>query len=162
ELEQFAYIASHDLREPLRTLVNWPQRLAKAYAGQFDAQAEDWLNRIITGAERMRRLIDDLSQYSRVVRRDRVVVPVDCDVVAREARGNLQASGEASGGEVLLGKLPVVQGVAQQLMLLFQNLIGNAVKFRDPSRPLRVLVQAERLDNTWQFKVKDNGIGIEA
>src|SRR5581483_3336186 len=97
ELEQFAYVASHDLREPLRTLVNWPQRLAQQYAGRLDAQADDWLNRIIGGARRMRQLIDDLSQYARVLRRDRAFAPVDCAAVAHEACANLQAALEECG-----------------------------------------------------------------
>jgi len=165
-------VASHDLREPLRTLVNWPQRLAQVYAGQFDAQAGDWLNRIINGAQRMRRLIDDLSQYSRVLRRDRPVALVDCGEVVHEAQGNLQAAIEDSGATVVIGELPVVVGNAQQLMLLFQNLIGNAIKFRDPSRPAQVEVRAERASRDghprgsqrpeWQFEVRDNGIGMEA
>ena len=162
ELEQFAYVASHDLREPLRTLVNWPQRLAKALEGRLDEQATDWINRIINGAQRMRRLIDDLSQYSRVLRRDRTFALLDCAAVAREACGNLQASIEESGGEVILGELPTLTGNPQQLMLLFQNLIGNSVKFRAVDRPIRVEVGAERQGAEWLFWVKDNGIGMEA
>src|SRR5207253_2421059 len=115
--EQFAYVASHDLREPLRTLVNWPQRLAKEYRGRLDEQADDWLNRLISGADRMRRLIDDLSQYSRVLRRDRAFAEVDCGMIAQEARANLQAAIEESEATVLLGELPTVRGNAQQLML---------------------------------------------
>jgi PAS domain S-box-containing protein len=162
ELEQFAYVASHDLREPLRTLVNWPQLLAKQYKGRLDEQADGWINRIIGGAERMRRLIDDLSQYARVLRRDRAFAPVDCALVAREAYSNLQAAIEESGALVVLRTLPVVQGNQQQLMLLFQNLIGNAIKFRDPERPVRVEVDSRPHEIGWELWVKDNGIGIEA
>lgn len=162
ELEQFAYVASHDLREPLRTLVNWPQRLAKALEGKLDAQSADWINRIINGAQRMRRLIDDLSQYSRVLRRDRTFSLTDCSVVAREACGNLQGSIDESGGEVILGELPTVMGNPQQLMLLFQNLIGNAIKFRDPERRVRVEVGARQEQGHWLIWVKDNGIGMES
>jgi PAS domain S-box-containing protein len=162
ELEQFAYVASHDLREPLRTLVNWPQRLAKEYRGRLDEQADDWLDRLISGADRMRRLIDDLSQYSRVLRRDRTFAAVDCALLAREACANLQAAIEEAGATVTVGELPVVRGNEQQLMLLFQNLIGNAVKFRDPARPVRVEVRAAAQEGGWLVSVRDNGIGIEA
>lgn len=161
ELEQFSYVASHDLREPLRTLVNWPQRLAREYAGKLDAQADDWINRIINGATRMRQLIDDLSQYARVIRRDRAFAPTDCAAVARDACANLQASLEESGAQVALGELPAVLGNQQQLMLLYQNLIGNAVKFRDPLRPVHVEVGAQRDRDGWLCWVRDNGIGIE-
>jgi light-regulated signal transduction histidine kinase (bacteriophytochrome) len=161
ELEQFSYVASHDLREPLRTLVNWPQRLAREYAGKFDAQADDWINRIINGATRMRQLIDDLSQYARVIRRDRAFGPTACAAVARDACDNLQASLEESGAVVELGDLPTVLGNQQQLMLLYQNLIGNAVKFRDPGRPVRIDVGAQREGDSWLCWVRDNGIGID-
>jgi PAS domain S-box-containing protein len=162
ELEQFAYVASHDLREPLRTLVNYPQRLLKHYAGQLDEQAEDWINRIANGAERMRRLIDSLSHLSRVLRRDRTFAPVDCAGVVLEARANLQASLEESGAELTIGELPTVRGNQQQLTGLFQNLIGNAVKFRAPDRPVRVEVGSRRQGADWLFWVRDNGIGIDA
>jgi PAS domain S-box-containing protein len=161
ELEQFSYVASHDLREPLRTLVNFPQRLAREYAGKLDAQADEWINRIINGGTRMRQLIDDLSQYARVIRRDRAFGPTDCGSVARDACANLQASLEESGAVVAIGELPTVLGNQQQLMLLYQNLIGNAVKFRDTVRPVHVEVGAQRDGDGWLCWVRDNGIGIE-
>ncbi|MBI1916923.1 MAG: PAS domain S-box protein [Planctomycetes bacterium] len=129
ELEQFAYVASHDLREPLRTLVNWPQQLAKQYGDRFDGRAAELLQRTIRGATRMRRLIDSLSHYSRVLRRDRIVAPVECAAAVAEACGNLQAALEESAAELRVGELPTVMGNQQQLMLLFQNLIGNGVKY---------------------------------
>jgi PAS domain S-box-containing protein len=161
ELEQFAYAASHDLREPLRTLVNYPQRLIKLYGATFDEQAADWVNRIINGAERMRRLIDSLTHYSRVLRRDRPLAPVACAAVVGQAGANLQASLEESAADLAVGDLPVVQGNEQQLMLLFQNLIGNAVKFRSPDRPVRVEVGSRPHGDGWLLWVRDNGIGIE-
>jgi PAS domain S-box-containing protein len=162
ELEQFAYFASHDLREPLRTLVNFPQKLATAYQGRLDPQAEDWLRRTINGAERMRLLIESLSQYSRVVSREPSFAPVDCAAAAQEAARNLQAALEESGAELTVGSLPTVAGSDQRLMLLFQNLIGNAIKFRAPDRTVRVEVRADRHPDGWRFEVRDNGIGIEA
>ena len=161
ELEQFAHVASHDLKEPLRTLVNYPQRLLKHYGDRFDEQAGDWINRVINGAARMRNLIDSLSHYSRVLRRDRAFVPVDCGALCWEACANLQAALKESKAELVVGELPTVQGNAQQLMLLFQNLVGNAVKFRDPARPVRVEVGARRDGDGWLCWVHDNGIGIE-
>ena len=162
ELEQFAHVASHDLKEPLRTLVNYPQRLLKHYGDRLDEQAADWINRVINGAGRMRSLIDSLSHYARVLRRDRAFAAVDCAAVVREACANLQASLEESRAELAIGELPTVQGNPQQLMLLFQNLVGNAIKFRDPSRPVRVEVGSRREGEDWKFWVRDNGIGIEA
>jgi PAS domain S-box-containing protein len=162
ELEQFAYVASHDLREPLRTLVNWPQKLARTYSGQFDQQASDWLNKIINGAERMRRLIDDLSRYSRVLRRDRAFAAIDCNAVVAEACEGLQAALEENDTELAVDELPSVLGNPQQLMLLFQNLIGNAIKFRSPDRQPRVEVGCKEHEGGWLFWVRDNGIGIEA
>jgi PAS domain S-box-containing protein len=162
ELEQFSYVASHDLREPLRTLVNYPQRLIKHYNGKLDEQATDWVNRIAHGAERMRKLIDNLSAYSRVLRRDRTFAPVDCAAIVQEARANLQASLEESSAELTLGPLPTIRGNQWQLLLLFQNLIGNAVKFRDPDRLVRVAIGSQRQDSDWLLWVRDNGIGIES
>jgi PAS domain S-box-containing protein len=162
ELEEFAYVASHDLREPLRSLVNYPQKLAERYSGKLDPQAEDQLRRTINGADRMRRLIDDLTKYSRVLRRDQAQVLIDCRSVMEEARANLQAAVEESGATVSLGDLPTVLGNPQQLLLLFQNLVGNAIKFRDAARPIQVEVGARAEEDGWLFWVRDNGIGIEA
>jgi light-regulated signal transduction histidine kinase (bacteriophytochrome) len=162
ELETFAYVASHDLREPLRTLVNYPQRLLKQYGGKLDEQADDWINRIIDGGVRMRKLIDALSQYSRILRRDRVLVPVDCAEVFAQARADLGAALQQSGAELTAGALPQVLGNEQQLTLLFMNLIGNAVKFCCPERPVRVEVGCRQDADDWLFWVRDNGIGIEA
>jgi PAS domain S-box-containing protein len=162
ELELFTYTASHDLRQPLRSLVNYPEKLARQYGGQLDAQALTWVTKIIKGADRMRRLIDGLLQYSRVLRRDRVSAEVDCAAVVQEARTNLQAAIEESGADVTVGELPAVRGIREQLMVLFQNLIGNAVKYREPDRPVRVQVGARRGRDAWLFSVADNGIGMEA
>jgi light-regulated signal transduction histidine kinase (bacteriophytochrome) len=155
-------VASHDLREPLRSLVTWPQLLARDYQDRLDEKGHDMIRRIINGASRMRRLLDDLSQYSRVVRRDRALQATDGTAVAREALANLQAAIEESEAEVVLGELPTVRGNAQQLMLLFQNLIGNAVKFRDPQRRIRVEIGAQPHQAGWLLWVRDNGIGIES
>jgi len=161
ELDLFAYVASHDLKEPLRSLVNYPQKLAKNYLDQLDEQARKWINQIIEGGERMRRLIEDLAQYSRTLRRDQQLVPTDCASVVREACSNLQASIEESNAELVVGSLPTVPASPQRLVLLFQNLIGNAIKFRAPERRVRVEIGARSEGSSWLFWVRDNGIGID-
>jgi PAS domain S-box-containing protein len=161
ELEKFAYVASHDLQKPLRSLASFPGLLAKNYGGKFGGKADEWINRTINGAKRMQQLIVRLEAYSRVVPRDRVFQPTDCSACAREACSNLQADLAESGGQVLVGELPMVQGNYHQLMLLFQNLIGNALKFRDPGRSVRVEVGSRRDQDHWRLWVRDNGIGIE-
>jgi PAS domain S-box-containing protein len=162
ELEKFAYVASHDLSQPLRTLVNFPQLLGRDYRDKLDEKGNHYVNKTISGAERMQRLIENLLQYSRVVRRERVFGPTDCALSAQEACANLQAAIDESGAQVRVSELPTVLGNPQQLMLLFQNLIGNGIKFRDPARPVRVEVGARPQDGHWLFWVRDNGIGIEA
>jgi PAS domain S-box-containing protein len=162
ELEQFAYVASHDLREPLRSLVNYPEKLAKNYGGKIDAQADEWINKTIAGATRMRRLIEDLSVYSRAVRSDQKFQPIECSVAVGEACSNLQAAIDECEAEIVVNELPAVRGNGELLILLFQNLIGNAVKFRDADRSVRVEVGSRRETGDWLFWVRDNGIGIDA
>jgi PAS domain S-box-containing protein len=162
ELRQFAYVASHDLHNPLRSLVNYPERIARNYGGKLDAQFDEWINRTINGAKRMWRLIDDISRYSKYLQHDQDIQPADCATAARNACANLQAAIDESGAEVVLEELPMVQGSPTHLMLLFQNLIGNAIKFRDPERPVRVEVGMEKREDSWLFHVRDNGIGIAA
>jgi PAS domain S-box-containing protein len=161
ELEKFAYVASHDLREPLRTLKSYPKLLAQRYHGKLDAKADDQLNRIIVGADNMERLINDLSKYSRVVRGERSLAATDCASVFVQACANLQAALEESGAQVTPGPLPVVLGNETELELLFQNLIGNAVKFRAEGRAVRIHFGAQPHGDGWLFSVSDNGIGIE-
>jgi PAS domain S-box-containing protein len=161
ELEQFAYVSSHDLRQPLRSLVNYPQKLLKEYGSQLDQQALEWLQKTIAGAERLRRLIDDLLQYSRVVRRDRVFEPTDCGEVFKIVCANLQADIEQAGATITASPLPTVPGYQAHLIILFQNLIGNAIKFRAPDRPPQIEVSAHRQGEDWFFQVRDNGIGME-
>jgi PAS domain S-box-containing protein len=161
ELEQFAYVSSHDLRQPLRSLINYPQKLVQEYADRLDERGLDWLGKTISGAERMRRLIDDLLQYSRVLRQERTAEEVDCQELLQIVCANLQADLEQTGAEVHSAGLPVVRGSRSHLIVLFQNLIGNAVKFRAADRPPRVQVDAAPAGAEWQFRVQDNGIGIE-
>ena len=159
DLDQFAFIASHDLREPLRTMVGYIQRLEKRCKDQLDSVAGNYIERTIGGARLMYRLIDDLYTYSKVGRQENVG-HTDCTMVFSAARANLRATLEESGATVTSGFLPTVIGVETELVRLIQNLVGNAIKFRG-DEPVRVHVAAERRGNEWVFSVRDNGIGIE-
>jgi PAS domain S-box-containing protein len=167
ELERFAYVASHDLQEPLRIVSSYTQLLATRYEGKLDADADDFIKFAVGGAERMRQLIKDLLTYSRMGIRQRKPQEVDCEEVLRGALRNLKAAINETGGVVTHEPLPAVFGDPVQLGQLFQNLIGNALKFRRSESP-QVHISAARMTGDkpgsrayWQFSVKDNGIGIE-
>ncbi|MFJ5993235.1 ATP-binding protein [Lentzea sp. NPDC092896] len=161
ELEQFAYVASHDLQEPLRKIASFCQLLQRRYGGQLDERADQYIDFAVDGAKRMQVLINDLLAFSRVGRhRDKQVV-VPAGELVDEARRNLAQALEESGAQVEVGTLPEVQGEARLLAGVFQNLIGNAVKFRTEQTP-HVRIDAEPgEDDMWVFSVRDNGIGIE-
>jgi chemotaxis family two-component system sensor kinase Cph1 len=161
ELEQFAYVASHDLQEPLRMMASFAQLLARRYRGQLDADADEFIDYMVDGATRMQRLINDLLAYSRVGRRGREFTLIECAVAVEAACANLRASIEESGAVVTVDPLPSIRAEETQFVQLFQNLIGNALKFRG-DRPVQVHIGAERLGDEWLFRVRDNGIGIEA
>jgi PAS domain S-box-containing protein len=160
ELEQFAYVASHDLQEPLRMVSSYTQLLARRYKDRLDSDANEFIDYAVDGANRMQILINDLLVYSRVGRRGKELVPTDTGRVFDAACANLMGAIEESGAEVISDELPVVLGDQSQLAQLFQNLIGNAIKFRN-EEPVRVHVGAERRDGEWLLSVRDNGIGIE-
>jgi PAS domain S-box-containing protein len=160
ELEQFAYVASHDLQEPLRMVSSYTQLLARRYRDQLDADADEFIAYAVDGANRMQILINDLLQYSRVGTRGKVLAPTDTGGVFEAACANLRRAIEEIGAEVTSGELPVVMGDDVQLVQLFQNLIGNAIKFRGEEPP-KVYVAAERRGGEWLFSVSDNGIGLE-
>ena len=160
DLEQFAYIASHDLQEPLRMVASYTQLLARRYRGQLDSDADTFIAFAVSGAERMQTLIRDLLAYSRVGPRGSTFAPTSLDEVFDTAVANLRATIEESGAKVTRGPLPTLSGDASQLTQLFQNLIGNALKFRREVEP-RVHVAAEVGDEVTTFSVSDNGIGIE-
>jgi PAS domain S-box-containing protein len=160
ELEQFAYVASHDLQEPLRMVASYTQLLGKRYGERLEGDAREFMAYIVDGAARMKQLIEDLLTYSRVGTRGRDFRPVKLEAVLARARTNLRASIEESGGELTHGALPEVEGDDMQLAQLMQNLIGNAIKFRGAQAP-RIHVASSEGENEFEITVKDNGIGIE-
>jgi len=160
ELEQFAYMASHDLQEPLRMVSSYMQLLERRYKGKLDADADEFIAFAVDGAKRMQNLINDMLAFSRVTTKGREFKPVEADAALKVALANLQATIEESGANVTSDPLPVVNVDSGQLAQLFQNLIGNAIKFRGKEPP-RVHVSAERRAKEWEFSVQDNGIGIE-
>jgi len=160
ELEQFAYAASHDLQEPLRMVSSYVQLLAKRYKGKFDSDADDFIEYAVDGASRMQKMINDLLAYARVSRPQRPLEPTDCQAVLDRALRNLETAVEESGAVITHDPMPQITADAPQLVKLFQNLIGNAIKFRS-DKPLEVHIGVERKDDQWLFWVRDNGIGIE-
>lgn len=160
ELEQFAYVASHDLQEPLRMVASYTQLLAKRYKGRLDPDADEFIGYAVDGATRMQRLIQDLLAYSRVTTQGRNLEQVDCAVLLDDVLDNMRFAIDESRAVVTRGTLPVVMADGAQLGPLLQNLIGNAIKFRGEEPP-HVQVSAERRTNEWLFSVRDNGIGID-
>jgi PAS domain S-box-containing protein len=158
DLEQFAYAASHDLQEPLRTVSNFSQLLAKRYKGELDAKADQFIGFIVDGATRMQQMIDDLLAYSRVSTRAKPFEPTNCETVFDQALANLKMAIEESDALVTHDPLPTVMADASQIVQLFQNLLSNAIKFRK-EKP-RITVSAAQRGNEWLFSVQDNGIGI--
>jgi PAS domain S-box-containing protein len=162
ELEQFAYIASHDLQEPLRMVASYTQLLERRYAAQLDATAREFIGYAVDGARRMQEFITGLLQYSRVGTERRVLAKVNLREVFDSAIANLRIAIEESSATVEARDLPVVRGDPRQLTQLFQNLIGNALKFRKAGTPPRVEVSGQREDGAfWRVSVKDNGIGLD-
>ncbi len=161
ELEQFAYIASHDLQEPLRMVKSYLQLIERRYKGQIDEDADDFISFAVNGAERMRTLINDLLAYSHVTTHGKSFALTDCATVLDHALANLKVAIEESGAVVTHDSLPTVLADDVQLTQLFQNLIGNAIKFHKPDTPPKVHVGVEHRGGEWLFSVQDNGIGID-
>ena len=160
ELEQFAYVASHDLQEPLRVVVGYVQLLERRYKDRLDADADQFLRYIVNGVTRMQQLITDLLNYSRIGTRGKPFQPTDARKALDRALANLQKVVEENDAKITCDGLPSVQGDESQLVQLFQNLISNAIKFRG-QRPAEIDVSARRDGDRWVFAVRDNGIGIE-
>ncbi|HEX6505177.1 MAG TPA: ATP-binding protein [Terriglobales bacterium] len=159
DLEQFAYVASHDLQEPLRMVAMYTQLFAERYQGRLDENAEKYIHYIVEGALRMQTLVRDLLAFSRVGRQGAPLESVDCNAVVAIALQNLQAAIQDSGARIEYSQLPTLIADSSQLTQLFQNLIGNAIKFRG-AEPPQIRVTAEKRDRDWLFSVLDNGIGI--
>jgi signal transduction histidine kinase len=162
DLEQFAYVASHDLQEPLRKVASFCQLLKRRYAGQLDERADQYINFAVDGAQRMQRLINDLLAFSRIGRVTSGFADVDLNRLMAETVAGLDAQRERTGAEITWSDLPVVHGEEALLGTLLANLVGNSLKFRRPGVPPRVQVSAERVGDEWEFTCRDNGIGIEA
>jgi signal transduction histidine kinase len=160
ELRQFAYVASHDLQEPLRMVTSYVQLLAHRYRGHLDDDADEFIAYAVNGAERMKALINDVLEYSRVGRRDVPFERVDCDALLDDVLANLQVAVHERGAEITRDPLPTVQGDRHQLTCVFQNLVSNALKFCEGTPEIHV--SAERDGDRWRLAVSDNGIGIDA
>ena len=160
DLKQFASAASHDLQEPLRGIESFIRLLEKRYKGKLDEKADEFIDYVVNDVGRMQTLIKDLLEYSRVGVKDKVFRPVNCSVALEQALFNLRSAIEESGAEVTYDLLPTVMGDEAQLSRLFQNLIGNAIKFRG-KEPLKIHISANREGNEWIFSIRDSGIGID-
>jgi PAS domain S-box-containing protein len=161
ELEQFAYVASHDLQEPLRMVSNYTQMLARRYEDKLDEDAKEFIGFAVDGAKRMQALIHDLLQFARVGTRGKEFRPTPLNTVVDDALANLAGAIEESHASVTVDPLPTLPVDAGQLTQVFQNLIGNALKFRHKDRTVRVRVSAAQMYGGWSLTIADNGIGIE-
>jgi light-regulated signal transduction histidine kinase (bacteriophytochrome) len=160
ELQQFAYVASHDLQEPLRAVAGFCQLLAGKYHDQIDAKGQEWLAYVVDGAKHMQELVQGLLRLSRVEAEGKAFVTTPAADIVAQALQNLDAMIHESGAEITCSELPAVPADRWQLVMVFQNLIGNGVKFRSKEPP-RIRVSAERNGREWIFQVRDNGIGID-
>jgi PAS domain S-box-containing protein len=160
DLKQFAYVASHDLREPLRSITGFAKLLQKRYKGKLDEKADEFIDYISDGVKRMEGLIHDLLEYSQVDRKGKDFAPVNCSVALQEAINNLRSAIEESGAELSYDLLPTVIADFSHLSRLFQNLISNAIKFRS-SESLKIRISVQQKGDEWIFSVRDNGIGID-
>lgn len=160
DLQQFAYVCSHDLQEPLRVIANYTQLLAKRYQGSLDDKGNQFIGFIVDATKRMQGLINDLLLYSRVQTRQQEFQDTNCEDAISAALSNLKMAIQESNAYVEYGKMPTIKGDVLQLTQLFQNLIGNAIKFRSEERP-HVQIAAQNESGRWRFSVRDNGLGLD-
>jgi PAS domain S-box-containing protein len=160
ELQQFAYVASHDLQEPLRMIASYVQLLQRRYQGRLDSEADEFIGYAVEGANRMKALINDLLTYSRVGTHGKAFAVVAMGEVIKRAKSNLMLAIEDAGAQVTSDPLPVITGDETQLLQLMQNLIGNAIKFRREEAPA-IHIASTRVGRHWEISVRDNGIGID-
>ena len=162
ELQQFAYVASHDLQEPLRSIVGFSQILARRYGGRLDEDADEYLRYIVDGGQRMQALIGDLLQVSRIETAARPFEPTKAGEIVTYALRSLEKLLAEAGGSVVVEAMPTVMADAAQLEQVFMNLIGNGIKYRRPEVPPAITISAKRHHDWWEFAIADNGIGIES
>ncbi|MGW4499473.1 sensor histidine kinase [Micromonospora sp. NPDC004336] len=161
DLEQFAYVASHDLQEPLRKVASFCQLLQRRYAGQLDERADQYIAFAVDGAQRMQRLINDLLAFSRIGRLTTGFTEVDMNKVMGDVAGQTEAARQYADAELTWGEMPVIRGEEPLLTNLLANLVSNSIKFRRPDVPPKVHVSARLVDDEWEISCQDNGIGIE-
>jgi signal transduction histidine kinase len=161
DLERFAYIASHDLQEPLRNVVSFAQLLSRRYQGKLNPDADEYIGYIVEGGKRMQALVSDLLDYSRVNTRGQAFQPVNTNDLVDHVIQNLYSQVQESNAVIMTDSLPVVEVDPGQLEMVFQNLIGNAIKFRKNGIAPHIHISAEKTGDTWKFAIKDNGIGID-
>jgi light-regulated signal transduction histidine kinase (bacteriophytochrome) len=161
ELQQFAYVASHDLQEPLRMISSYLQLIEYRYKDKLDKDADDFIEYAVDGAKRLQDLIGGLLEYSRVGTKGRSFELVDFGHILEQTLINLKVAIEESGALITHDPLPVLVADSTQLVQLFQNLIGNAIKFRSKETP-RIHISADLRENEWVFSLRDNGVGIES
>ncbi|MET7667141.1 sensor histidine kinase [Micromonospora luteifusca] len=161
DLEQFAYVASHDLQEPLRKVASFCQLLQRRYAGQLDERADQYIAFAVDGAQRMQRLINDLLAFSRIGRLTTGFVEVDLNKVMGDVAGQTEAARQYADAELTWSELPVISGEEPLLTNLLANLVSNSIKFRRPDVPPKVHISARLVGAEWEISCQDNGIGIE-
>ena len=162
DLEQFAYVASHDLKTPLNNIVHFSQLLGHRYKGQIDGEADLFIGYIVDGGKHMSRLISDILAYSRVSHHLEHLAPTPAGDAVVQALKNLEFNMKNTGAEAVIGEMPLVMADESHLVSLFQNLISNSLKYRAPDRKPKISINAERISQDfWRFSLADNGIGID-
>jgi light-regulated signal transduction histidine kinase (bacteriophytochrome) len=162
ELEQFAYAASHDLQQPLRMVSGFLDALRRQYGDKLDDNAHEFIGFAVDGAQRMRAMITDLLEYSRVGRMETALAPVNLSATVEKAQQMLALAIAEAQAEINVAPLPTVQAIEAQMVRLFQNLLDNALKYQMPGRPPKISITAQQDGNHWIVRVTDNGVGIEA
>jgi PAS domain S-box-containing protein len=160
ELQHFAYVASHDLQEPLRMVISYLTLLQRKFQGSIDDEAQHYIDFAVDGGSRMRHLIDDLLEYSRVETKGKGFVPVDMNKLVARTLAIVKDPAEKSGADIIVDSLPTIVADESQMIQVMQNLIGNAIKFHGPERPM-IHVTASIESGEWKFAVRDNGIGMD-
>jgi PAS domain S-box-containing protein len=161
QLQQFAYIASHDLQEPLRMIASYLQLIERRYKGKLDKDVDEFIGFAVDGAGRLQNMVGGLLEFSRVETRGKPFEAVDCEAVLEKSLDNLKLAVTESGAQITHDPLPTVMADMSQLIQLFQNLIGNAIKFRKKEEAAQIHISAERREKEWLFAFRDNGIGME-